>query len=97
MSDKEKNSAPASKGSRFIKLASMTASVASNYASTRLKNAFQSAEAATVVNNNAAAVLLLLNTLAPRREVLVSRGELVEIGGAFRVPDVMARAGAKLV
>jgi len=55
------------------------------------------AEAATVVNNNAAAVLLLLNTLARRREVLVSRGELVEIGGAFRVPDVMARAGAKLV
>ncbi len=55
------------------------------------------AEAATVVNNNAAAVLLLLNTLALRREVVVSRGELVEIGGAFRVPDVMARAGAKLV
>jgi len=55
------------------------------------------AEAATVVNNNAAAVLLLLNTLALRREVIVSRGELVEIGGAFRVPDVMSRAGAKLV
>lgn len=55
------------------------------------------AEAATVVNNNAAAVLLLLNTLARRREVPVSRGELVEIGGSFRVPDVMARAGAKLV
>ncbi|HEY0634232.1 MAG TPA: L-seryl-tRNA(Sec) selenium transferase [Gammaproteobacteria bacterium] len=54
------------------------------------------AEAATVVNNNAAAVLLLLNTLALRKEVLVSRGELVEIGGAFRVPDVMSRAGAKL-
>jgi len=55
------------------------------------------AEAATVVNNNAAAVLLLLNTLALKREVIVSRGELVEIGGAFRIPDVMSRAGAKLV
>ena len=55
------------------------------------------AEAATVVNNNAAAVLLLLNTLANRREVIVSRGELVEIGGAFRIPDVMRSAGAKLV
>ena len=55
------------------------------------------AQAATVVNNNAAAVLLTIAALARRKEVIVSRGELVEIGGAFRMPDVMAAAGAKLV
>lgn len=55
------------------------------------------AEAATVVNNNAAAVLLLLSALAGRREVVISRGELIEIGGAFRMPDIMRQAGTKLV
>ncbi|HZV50157.1 MAG TPA: L-seryl-tRNA(Sec) selenium transferase [Candidatus Dormibacteraeota bacterium] len=55
------------------------------------------AEAALVVNNNAAAVLLTLTALARRREVVVSRGQLVEIGGAFRMPDVMRQSGARMV
>jgi L-seryl-tRNA(Ser) seleniumtransferase len=63
----------------------------------RLLRGATGAEAAVVVNNNAAALLLCLATLARDREVVVSRGELVEIGGAFRIPDILTAAGARLV
>jgi L-seryl-tRNA(Ser) seleniumtransferase len=65
------------------------------HAEVRLRDLLD-AEATVVVNNCAAAVLLLVNTLAEGREVLVSRGELVEIGGSFRIPDVVRKGGARL-
>ncbi len=63
----------------------------------RLLQIITGAESGLIVNNNAGATLLVLNTLAQGREVIVSRGELIEIGGAFRLPEVMAKSGAKLV
>ena len=67
-----------------------------NVHATRLMQQITGAPAAAVVNNNAAAMLLILAALAEDRDVIVSRGELVEIGGGFRIPDIMRQSGAKL-
>jgi L-seryl-tRNA(Ser) seleniumtransferase len=91
---------PAVGGGRYsnleFDLASGRRGSRSHHAATLLARA-AGAEAALVVNNNAAAVLLVLAALAPGRSVVVSRGELVEIGGGFRVPEVMAQSGCHLV
>lgn len=63
----------------------------------RLLAALCDTEAGTIVNNNAAALFIILNTLAWRKEVVISRGELVQIGGGFRIPDIMKKSGAKVV
>ena len=91
----------ASRGRRAATRTSSTTSTAASAAGAtchaeRLLCRLTGAEAAVVVNNNAAATLLTLAALAAGREVIVSRGELVEIGGGFRVPDVMAQSGAVL-
>ena len=62
-----------------------------------LLNKLTSSESSLVVNNNAAAVLLMLNTMAEGKEVIISRGEQVEIGGSFRIPDVIKKSGCKMV
>ena len=98
-------SAPRSSGSPRSAPATRTWSTTSRTASAgrgrtisrRSSRRLTGAEAALVVNNNAAAVLLALAALAEGREVVVSRGELIEIGDGFRIPDVLARSGAKLV